>query len=677
MKKLISLLMLFAILLSCCACGTEEAASTPATESVPETTQDLESPEVLYGHIDQTKPVDGVYQIWNAEGVKLMMTKPDAKIQVLCDIDMGGATLTPIAEFTGELNGGNVTISNFTLQGGEEDSFGFVTVNKGKIHDLIIADVTFVPGKSAKHFGALVGTNAGELSRCTVSGTMTVPAAADSADCGATVGTNTGTVKNINATVDVTYTAPGSANVGGIVGSTQGGAVEYCESHGKLTVTGQNKTVGLFAGKSADVVFNTCVFGGADNSLDGKLFTNFTGNAEDDELAVAPGALWRDNACIEPLPESNMALRQKVVDAMYDMCSVKWKVRQDLVHTCTCLLEGCHGTYSEMYTYYGVPYNHKRSSYARFVYCLDEEGYLKDWVYDQESFNGFDLYIGSDCSACVQQAWLTVSNSVYFTSTRQIPEVYGKGPVAVGDYVCDFELQPVVKNGNTYRLTDQYINATDYQVMMDSYAAMRPGDAIVNQVEAGGHTRMIASYPVIVRDQEGKINAEYSYVLTHEQGASIRDDEKMEYSSCRVNWKYTFANLYESWYVPVACPELVEGKMDTPEATLEGGCQGYAGMYTGKVQANFMIDSITLKIVDEDGNVVLDKPYFITVQDPDYYGGMDYAARSYIDSADLADLARFLPEVNFTQGKDYSYTVTANLATFDNIVVNEGSFTYG
>ena len=299
-------------------------------------------------------------------------------------------------------------------------------------------------------------------------------------------------------------------------------------------------------------------------------------------------------------------------------------------------------------------------------------------MYGLEPFNGFDLYIGSDCSACVQQAWFTVSNSVFFTSTRQMPEIYGKGPITVGDYVCDFELQPVVKNGNTYRLTDQYINATDYQVMMESYAAMRPGDAVVNQVEAGGHTRLIASYPVVVRDQAGNINEEYSYVLTHEQGAGHYLDEEMtQYSSCKVNWKYTFGNLYQKWYVPIACPELVEGKMDTPEAKLEGGCGGYAGMYTGKVQANFMLDAITLKIVDQDGNVVLDKPYFVTVKDPDYYGGMDYAARSYIDSADLTDLARFLPEVSFTQGKEYSYTVTANLATFDDIVVNEGSFTYG
>jgi len=236
----------------------------------------------------------------------------------------------------------------------------------------------------------------------------------------------------------------------------------------------------------------------------------------------------------------------------------------------------------------------------------------------------------------------------------------------------------VVKNGNTYRLTDQYINATDWDVMMESYAAMRPGDAVVNQVEAGGHTRMIATMPVVVRDQNGKISAEYSYVLTHEQGAGHYLDEEMtQYSSCKVDWKYTFANLYQKWYVPIACPELVAGEMDTPEATLEGGCQGYAGMFTGTVHTNFMLDSVTLKITDAKGNVLLEKPFFTTVQDPDYYGGMDFAARSYVDSLDLAEMARFLPQVTFTHGQEYSYTVTANLATFDDIVVNEGTFTYG
>ena len=90
-----------------------------------------------------------------------------------------------------------------------------------------------------------------------------------------------------------------------------------------------------------------------------------------------------------------------------------------------------------------------------------------------------------------------------------------------------------------------------------------------------------------------------------------------------------------------------------------------------------MLDAVTLKITDAKGNVVLEKPFFTTVQDPDYYGGLDFAARSYVDSMDIADLARFLPEVSFIQGQEYSYTVTANLATFDNIVVNEGSFIYG
>ena len=671
MKKLLSILILTAILLSCCACAKQVPAQTAP---IVRDEHDMTVQE-LYGHIDQTQPVDGVYKLWNKEGIAQLSQHPDASFEILCDIDLEGATLAPIPEFTGALNGGNFVLKNFTLAGSGE-SIGFVAINEGQIQNLLLENVTLTPGSDAKNIGLLAGENRGSILRCNISGAIAVETAGEAA-CGGITGVNTGSLNSIAATVDMTYTAQPGAFVGGLVGKTRGGTVEYCENHGKLTVTGQNKTTGLFAGDAVDTVFVSCVFGGADNSLDGKYFTNFTGNPDDDELAVAENALWRDNASVPPLPDNVMAVRQKVVDAMYDMCTVEWKVKQDLVHTCTCQLESCHGTYSELYTYYGVPYNHKRSSLARFTYCQDENGYLQDWIYGLDSYDGFDIYMGNDCSAALQQAWLTVCNDAVFTSTRQMPEVYGKGTIAVGDYVCDFELQPVVINSVTYRLTDQYVLATDYQVMMESYAAMRPGDAIVNQVEAGGHTRMIASYPVVVRDQEGKINANYSYVLTHEQGAGMMDEENMSYTSCRVNYKYTFANLYEKWYCPITNKTLLTGEMETPTATLEGGCGGYAGMYTGKVQANYSLDYVTLKITDDKGDVLLEKPFFPTVQKISDYGGMDFAARAYVDSMDIADLAMFLPYVSFTQGQTYHYTVTANLATFDNIVVNEGSFTYG
>jgi len=679
MKKLMSILILFALLLSLCACGGEESAQAtqPATTEAPSSGQMLTN-EDLYGHIDQTVPVDGVYKIWNAEGVKNIANHPDARFELLCDVDMGGAVLTPIGTdkpFTGDLNGGLFNIRNFTVQGGSEENFGFIGVNQGKVYNLLLDQVTFVPGSNAKNIGAMVGANEGSVSHCTITGAMTVESAAANASCGV-IGTNTGELTGVLSTVDIVHKAEGTANVGGLVGTAKGGQVKNMENHGVLTVSGTNKTVGLFAGSAENVVFSDCVFGGADNSLDGKLFTNFTGN-EDDELTVAPNARWRDNACIEPLPDNVMAVRQKAVDAMYALCTVEWRVPEDLVHTCYCQLSGCHGSYSNQYTYLGAPYNHKSCSVARIKYCLNEDKTVQDWFYDLDSYDGFDIYIGSDCSSTVQQAWWSVSNSTDTRNTSYIPAAYGQGTIAVGDYKSDFQMVKETRNGVYKTYTAQYIEATDEQVMLESYAAMRPGDAVVSHYTEGGHTRMVASFPVIVKDQEGKIDPVYSYVLMHEQGSSWTDEINMITSSCKTNEKYTFASLYGNSYVPVTCEELLTGEVEPAEAQLLDSCDGYAGMFTGMVKANYHLDYVKLTVTDEQGNTVLDHPIFPTSQKANDYGNSYFTGRSYTDSMYMADFAAVMTTVKFQEGKTYQYTITASLATFDQIQVHEGSFHFG
>ncbi len=152
MKKLISLLMILAVLLSLCACGqsTKEPTDAP-TEATTEATEapggETENPglgnytpEQLYGHIDQTKPDDkGVYKLWNKDGVANMVNAPDGTFELLCNIDMEGASLSPIGTadkpFTGKIDGKNFIISNFTLTS-EGEALGFVGVNEGSIQDL-------------------------------------------------------------------------------------------------------------------------------------------------------------------------------------------------------------------------------------------------------------------------------------------------------------------------------------------------------------------------------------------------------------------------------------------------------------------------------------------------------------------------------------------------------------
>jgi len=674
MKKLISILMIFAVLLSCCACGKEQGTTEPATEA----TVDLSTPEGMFGHIDQTVPVDGVYKIWNAEGVKNMANHPDGNFELLWDVDMKGAVLSPIGTdetpFTGTIEGTNYNIMNFTVQGGDETNFGFVTVNKGTIRNLRLQNVTFIPGENVKNAGAFAGDNQGKVSRCYISGAMTVSSAAEGASCGAAMGRNSGSLENSTVAVDLLVNASGTANVGGIVGTSAGGNVDYTDTEGKLDVTGTNKMVGLFAGTSKDTVYTKCAFIGASNTIDGKLFTNFTGDAEDDELVVAVDACWRDNN-IEPMPENEAKLRDKVVNRMYEMGSIEWHVDKDLNHDCKCSQSACVGVYTSQYTYVGMPYKHGSGTWAGFDYFLDENNYVEDWVWEMDDRFGYDTYMGTMCTSAVETALWTVCNSIDAPIPQSYYPVYYPEnnciPVGTGWW------EEEVKYNQGTAFTDVWVlNRTEQQYFEDM-ALVRRGDILNQGIEAGVHTIMVATDPVIVRNQKGEIDGDKSYLTTHEQcgGAQI-DDEKMTWTTWRLNKKQTFTALRNKWWIATTCEEFITGEMETPECAIVDGADGRLGLTTGIIQGNYFMEKVTLNITDSEGNVVLNQ-YFFPKSNKFDDANQRLTGIAYVGHYDLANFGMVLQSVMFEPGETYEYTITAHLATGDDFVVKTDSFTQG
>ena len=673
MKKIISAFLAIAIMLSFCACGKTDKpdANQGNSDVLKEKTA-----EDLYGHIDQLKLIDGVYKIWSEVGVQNMADHPDADFEILCNIDMQGAVVRPVGSteqpFTGKIKGGNFIISNFTVQGESDESFGFVAVNEGTIRELALENVTFQPNKEAKYIGTLAGVNKGKVTMCNLkSGTLNVETAAADAACGAAIGLNTKELSSTDVTVDLSFTAPGSAAVGGLVGITEGGTVEYSNTYGKLDITGENKTVGLFAGKADDVKLTECAFVGATNALNGKLFDNYYGAGENTE---AVNCLRRDNH-VEPLTEGQAALRDRVVEEMRTMGTLEWRVKEELTHTCTCSYSGCYTTYTPNYTYVGLPYNHYSSSPEKAYYFLDEDGYIKDWAYGLDSKGGYDMYIGSDCSASVQLAWWTVSNTAQFFRTGGMLPSLGLGCLPVGDYEWDFYLEGTGSYKTEY--TNKITIATGEQRMYEAYGQMRRGDAIMYQIEAGGHARLCSADAVVVRDDEGNINPQFSYVLMHEQGAGFTDEETSLKTTWRIDYKYTFANLYYDGAIPVTCEELVTGEMDPVTCELKNGADGYAGLFSGTVESNYQINSVTLKITDHEGNVAFEMPYFPSVEKGNDYGTYHHKARGLNLSVEMASFATLLQDTQFVAGEEYSYTVSASIATGDRYELKIGTFTLG
>ncbi len=670
MKRLISVLLTLAMLLALwgCTAAPQEATEPSETQAPAEETMPELNP---FDFIDETVPVDGVYQVHSVKGVENMLQHPEGSFTILRNIDLQGAVLqSPEGTFTGEITGGNFVLSNFTLQAAPNGNVGLFGILQGAVKDLTLTDVTLVAGENSRFIGSIAAVNEGTITRSNATGTITAQQAGENALCGGAVGKNTGEISNCTFDVSIAYSAGGSATVGGICGAMEGGLVSNVNCGGALEISGNNKTAGLYAGTANNGEFKNVAFVGPVNTLEGKLFTQLMGTEENMTLS---GCSWRDNSA-EPLPENIQKLRDRVVEEMHAMATVRWQPSQTLYHDCTCSLNVCHGAYTAGITYVGLPYNHKGGNVERLQYCQDENGILKDWVYDLPSFDGFDSYVGNDCSTAVLHAWWTVSNSVDFLRTRfQNPAYRGAelGVIPVGDWAYEEYL------GTYY--SKPYIEASGETAVYESYALMHKGDVIFyNPEDVGGHTKMVVSEPVVVRYLDGSINPEQSYVLTSEQGVGeVFDQEANTITTWAMNTKMTFASLLFHEALPITCEELLTGEMETPQASVENDAQGKLGMFTGTVRSNYYMNRVQLTITDAQGAVVLDKVMFPTVGKFYDSGANDTLIRNYVDEYDLAHFATALQTLGFQLGQTYDYTITVGLATGDDFTVKTGSFTQG
>lgn len=107
-----------------------------------------------------------------AEDFIAIVNSPSKSFYLTNDINLKGEVLTPIANFSGTLNGCGYTVKNFSVTTTElSDYQGLFRVNEGRISNIVFADYTFninVPNaqrvKYGAGVGALVGYNTGIIS---------------------------------------------------------------------------------------------------------------------------------------------------------------------------------------------------------------------------------------------------------------------------------------------------------------------------------------------------------------------------------------------------------------------------------------------------------------------------------------------------------------------------------
>jgi len=290
----------------------------------------------------------------------------------------------------------------------------------------------------------------------------------------------------------------------------------------------------------------------------------------------------------KPIPPENINPRDYVVDYMVKMSQIKWtpKTTIDLSAIQKSLI------YTKGKTYYGIIYStdNVMINYDGFIYYLDENG----------TFTGptqKKLVPGNHCSSAIRLAYSQISPTVSFSWTGNMLPNKKTGTIPVGTY----------KFESNITTTDEIFEQNNLQTMLDSYALLKKGDAILTCWGSTGHARMIVENHVEYFSN-GRVNSDKSYVITIEQTSSFDSTSKNK-TTWYVNHKYKYVDLLNTKYIPLTIKELAEDY----EVTLKGNGLTSAktitsGYINGSIRSTTVIRSATVKITDTaTGTVVAEK----------------------------------------------------------------------
>ncbi len=158
------------------------------------------------------------------------------------DLDLGGTEWESF-EFSGSIDGGGYTISNFTLSE-NKDNLGFFSVLTGTVSNLKFSDVSVELRGSRTNVGIVAADNRGTIELCEVDGQIE---AGYASNVGGIAGRNSGTIRGCvnNATVI------GGTCTGGIAGLDEKSSLENCKNYGEIQ--GNGNTGGIVGKTSGDV----------------------------------------------------------------------------------------------------------------------------------------------------------------------------------------------------------------------------------------------------------------------------------------------------------------------------------------------------------------------------------------------------------------------------------------
>lgn len=525
---------------------------------------------------------------------------------------------------------------------------------QSRVENLHLVDVEITVAEDAKFIGLLAGSNRGKVKDCTTLGVVTDnrTVLSGTAYIGTIVGRNNnsapnGTVTTTNSmdaleyydfepqngTSSTTkYAAP--AKVSSMM-ATHFAELSYPE--GTPDKEQYKRSTGI-AGYSA----GAGIINGSNNKTgvnSGLVWQDITNSSYYDSQTL------RDR-------------RTTVAAAMYEMSTVEWTPHANLNfynNGVKSSQNGGTGGYGRVggKVYRGLPYNHGGSSIYRFLAYMDVNAdgryqtktsvptvgyYFTDsaviaeynaaWEAGQSTTAsgypvpldmmtkklsgttqlGYMQYIGADCSSQALMAWRTVnatSGTGKVTSThtsnmymcKQYMTSYGIVPV--NDFVLTLPSADLDGDGDKSGSGDKSLTVKEFtrankDYYMETLGCVTKGDLLMDYTNEGGHTLLAMSDAVVIRNYQGVMDLDKSYIVTAEQGGGggtrngTTADGKSWTSTCCVDEVNSFNTLfgsttaeYPSCFFPITCAALQDE--NTPAATVT------ISMKDGIVSTNFQI----------------------------------------------------------------------------------------
>lgn len=566
----------------------------------------------------KTEPA-GVQEIHTAQQLQNMASNGDYILME--DLDLAGFSWKPL-DFAGHLDGNGKTIANLALVCSAKGNMGLFGTLTGTVENLHLERATLTTDSETQNAGFFAGTNQGLIQNCTVTG--------DISD-----GQNT--------------------CLGIMTGWNAGGQV-LGGSSGLTATAGSPNPADQVTGLSACVSLN----------LVEERIVGIAGNG--DSRNVDQTILWQDTSYrFEDLPEWQQQRRQGVVDAMYQMGTVRWTPSEEISYTAN---DNRKSTHSNVYlpgrTYVGVPYNGCESSFDRFLTQMqpeiDNEGRLvtvwglENGIKNKDgSVSGFILNMGNDCVGAV--IWALASGLPYSVEDQgmefgkplhMVPNEYNietYGALPIDGYRIIVSNKEKYPDGLDARDTKTIIDLNGGpEGMAEYYSKAHRGDYLIcvrysydaatdTWKKTANHGRVLAYEPMIVRRWDGVIDLEESYAITHEQGDGLYDNrlENGEYetyqgynlkqTSWRTDYRYSLSLLlteqgYASAYLPgtgYGYIPVTVGAYST-EDLAEFACRQVSELTLpnqGTYKANYLLTRATMTITDDQGSIVYEKTAYL------------------------------------------------------------------